>query len=119
MTPDEVGEMTLDQIFMRLADKRVLRKEWGRRVTPIQSAEAKPDKDGMVRGRAADGTPIKGKVGGVSYAAQVAARYAAEAVQGKSPTTAADADTGDETPRQRRARRRAERRARRGGVTSD
>ncbi len=27
-----------------------------------------PDKDGMIRGRAADGTPIKAKIGGISAA---------------------------------------------------
>ncbi len=73
-TPSQVGDMTLDQIFMRLADKRKLRKTvWPARsvATSPEAAVALSDKDGDIRGRAGDGTPIRGRIGGKSKAAML------------------------------------------------
>ena len=74
LSATSVGDLTLDQIYMLLVDRKVLlaksRKGGGVRMAP-QNVSAKADKDGMVRGRAADGTPIKGRVGGKSLARQL------------------------------------------------
>ena len=60
-TPKEVGNMTLDQIFMRLVDRKSLRRDDG----GIRTARMAPgnatrlaDDDGKAKGRAADGTPM-------------------------------------------------------------
>ena len=67
-TPREVGDMTLDQILMCMADKKVLRDSRGRKslVNPSAVTGLAKTKDGLVKGRAADGTPIVGRVGGKS-----------------------------------------------------
>ena len=72
-TPQAVGDMTLDSIFMLLADRKVLRSVTRTRTMKVDSLDAslRPDNDGFIRGRAADGTPIKGKVGGTSKAARL------------------------------------------------
>ena len=93
-TPEEVGRMTLDEIIMLLTDKKLLRVTGKTRVTKVAPLSVKPDKDGMARGRAADGTPIRLRVGGKSLAQQVREREAAKVT---------------ETPAQRRARERRER----------
>ena len=61
--------MTLDQIFMRLADRKKLRKK----DDVVRSAVMAPlnavklaDEQGVIKGRAEDGTPIRGRVGGLS-----------------------------------------------------
>lgn len=71
-TPREVGEMTLDQIFMTLAKRDILRSG-PQRITQMSGEEvltAAPA-DGMMKGRAADGTAIQGRVGGESLASRV------------------------------------------------
>lgn len=73
-TPEQVGNMTLDQIFMRLADRKSLRRDDG----GVRTAQTVPgnavrlaDEDGLVRGRAADGTPMRARVGGKSKAQMI------------------------------------------------
>lgn len=68
-TPQQVGDMTLDEIFMALADRKMLTKR--RKIfDPLQAAQL-ADKDGLLKGRAADGTPIVGRVAGKSKARQL------------------------------------------------
>ncbi len=65
--------MTLDMIYMLLVDRKLLRSKDGvrsRKVLPLNVA-AKTDKDGMIKGRAGDGTPIKGRIVGKSLARQL------------------------------------------------
>jgi hypothetical protein len=70
--PSEIGEMSLDQIWFRLCDTEILKRKTGYRTKTMESAFAvgalKPDKDGYIKGRDADGNPIlkKMKVGGMS-----------------------------------------------------
>jgi len=74
-TPQQVSQMTLDQIWFRLCDEKILKREVGGRTEKMSGLEAigtiKPDKDGMVRGRAKDGTLIRGRIGGKSLARQL------------------------------------------------
>ena len=64
--------MTLDMIFMLLVDRKNLRA-WGRsRIvsTPTVTSTMR-DADGLVRGRAVDGTEFKARVSGKSLARQL------------------------------------------------
>ncbi len=74
-TLEQVGRMSLDQIWFRLCDAKFLEREVGGRTERMGSLAAvgtlKPGKDGKVMGRAADGTPIRGRIGGKSKARQL------------------------------------------------
>lgn len=74
-TPAEVGDMTLDQVWFRLCDVNLLKREVGERTEAMQTARAigelKPAGDGTVAGRAADGTPIRGRMRGRSRAREL------------------------------------------------
>lgn len=72
-TPKEVGEMTLDQIYMCLTDRKVLRDRVGARTVRTSEIAAGPR-----MGRAADGTPIKGQVRGLSKARELMNKAEAE-----------------------------------------
>ena len=66
------GDLTIDQIFMRLVDRKNLLAKQGRGMkTEPMSMVAKAGKDGKVQGRAVDGTPIRAKIGGKSLARQL------------------------------------------------
>ena len=71
--PKVVGEMTLDQIYMLLADPKNLRKrnEKVRDVEVLQGIGLLTDKEGKITGRAADGTVIKGQIKGKSLATRL------------------------------------------------
>lgn len=71
-TPREVGEMTLDQIFMALAKRDVLRSG-SQRITQMTGEEiaAVSPGSGMTKGRSVDGTQIQGRIGGESLASRV------------------------------------------------
>lgn len=73
-TPAEVGAMTLDQIFMRLADCKKLRHRHGR-VKALPVAELSP---GMRQGRTASGQRMQAEVRGISKVAAIRARNAAQ-----------------------------------------
>ena len=81
----DVGSLTLDQIFMRLADRKVLRAKMvsGGVAKSTLDVSVKADQDGMVRGRAADGTAIKGRIRGKSLARQLMEEEAAKAAKPK------------------------------------
>lgn len=70
-TPEQVGDMTLDEIFMRLTDRKLLLAN--RRHKSIQPLEAVhlANKDGKIYGRDRDGNPIVGRIAGVSKAKQM------------------------------------------------
>ena len=70
-TPRDVGELTLDQVFMLLTDRKMLLKRTSN-LSALQAGSSLADKEGMIAGRAADGTPIKGRISGVSKARQMA-----------------------------------------------
>lgn len=69
MTPAQVGDMTLDEVYMMLTDKRYLRKgNEAKRTSKMSAAEVRTSDDGTVAGRAADGTPLRLKSKGKSKA---------------------------------------------------
>jgi len=72
-TPEAVGNMTLDQAYVVLMDRKYLRKKGTTRKMGMQAVEvaALADKDGMVKGRTADGKSIKGRIVGKSLARQL------------------------------------------------
>ena len=74
--PNEVGDMTLDQILMLFCkrDHLLNRKQ---RMDPM-AAMSMTSKDGTLRGRAGDGTLIKGRIAGKSKARQIRERLEAE-----------------------------------------
>lgn len=68
-TPNQVGDMTLDQIFMLLTDCKLLRKKDKGNRTQEESAVGvleMADNDGKVKVRASDGTLLKLKSTGKS-----------------------------------------------------
>lgn len=69
-TPDEVGNMSLDQLWFRLCDTEILKRKTGFRVEKISGGAAratlKPNKDGLFRGRDINGNPILGTITGKS-----------------------------------------------------
>ena len=65
--------MTPDQVFHRICDRDLLKRQRGRRTR--QAASLTPDADGRVKGRAADGTPIRAKIGGKSLAKQIREKH--------------------------------------------
>lgn len=81
-TPEQVSRMTLDQIWFRLCDSEVLKREVGVRTKRVSgddvTAILKPDKDGMLSGIARDGTPIRGKFRGKSKAREAIEKYQEE-----------------------------------------
>ena len=72
-TPQQVGDMTPDQIMFRLCELDLLRAKPGKRVRKLEAAGVMQwaDADGRVAGRAADGTPIRAKITGKSLARQL------------------------------------------------
>lgn len=90
-TPQQVGDLTLDEAFMLMTDKAVLRRSGKLRAAPVaaMAAAALADKDGLIAGRDRDGNPIKGRVAGKSRARQLmeakAAREAEAAAASKQP----------------------------------
>ncbi len=101
-TPNQVGDMSLDQVCAALAHRDNLRSHSGKvkRATSTEVAVGfKADKDGFVKGRDAAGNPMKARVGGKSQVQMVRERKAAEAA-------AAAKAKADEEAKQRRRRRR-------------
>lgn len=73
--PQELGEMTLDQLYFRLCDLKVLKRKEGNQTEKIESLGAvkvlKPDKEGRYKGRTAKGELIKAKITGKSKARRI------------------------------------------------
>jgi hypothetical protein len=78
--PPDLFHWTLDQVWFRLCDKDLLKHPVGGRVEKMESLQAtgalKRYEDGTFAGRAADGTPIRGRIGGESVAARLAREQA-------------------------------------------
>jgi hypothetical protein len=70
-TPSQVGDMTLDQVFMLLCDRKALRKSTRRRVACVPSAIAPRSRDGQVRAVADDGSHILATAVGKSLAQRI------------------------------------------------
>ena len=68
----QVARMTPDQVFHRICDRDLLKRQKGRRTA--KTALVKPDADGLAKGRAADGTPIRAKIASKSLAKQIRER---------------------------------------------
>jgi hypothetical protein len=79
-TPTQVGNMTLDQIFFLLCDKKVLRGSERKRTASFDSSSVSGtlpvSADGMVAGRDRHGNPMRAKIGGMSKAARLAMEQA-------------------------------------------
>jgi len=73
--PTEVAGWSPDQVWFRLCDKDLLKLD-GRTQTMAPGA-VRTSVDGVVAGRAADGTPIKGRIAGKSLARQLMERVQA------------------------------------------
>jgi len=70
-TPQQVADMTPDQIYFRLCDKDLLKDERKKSVSTEAGGAVKfTDSDGMMKGRLADGTVVRMPmaVGGKSLA---------------------------------------------------
>lgn len=71
----EIGEMTLDQVYHRLCDIEILKKDAGgltESLEPMQAiAKLKPDENGFIKGRDENGNLIKKKFSGKSLARQL------------------------------------------------
>jgi hypothetical protein len=68
----EVADMSLDQIYMLLTDKKNLRSiKSVVEKSSTMSVASKADKDGLIPGRAADGTAIKARITGKSLASRL------------------------------------------------
>jgi hypothetical protein len=63
--------MTLDQIYLLICDKKILRggSERTAKMAPVDAF--RNSKDGTMRGRTADGTPFTARHGGKSLAAKL------------------------------------------------
>lgn len=72
-TPHQVGDMTLDMIYMLLTSKKLLRSDPGsKRTVKMSNAQvAELSKDGTIKGRDKEGNPIKGRIQGKSWASQL------------------------------------------------
>lgn len=68
-TPEEVGRMTLDQVFFLLTDSKILRAHGRRRVVKTEPLNLISKE--TIKGLAADGSPISGRVVGKSVARQL------------------------------------------------
>lgn len=78
--------MTLDQIWSRLCKVEILKREVESRVEKMEPGAVtgniiRPDADGLIQGRAEDGTPIRGKVRGVSKARMLMIKQMEEQAQ--------------------------------------
>lgn len=99
-TWEQVGRMTLDQIFGRLCEMDILKYDVGKRVSVVRSLEAAtsitPDADGMYKGRDQNGNLIKGRIQGRSKA-----RMLMDAAKEKRDKEAAEKSQGKRRQRRR------------------
>ena len=113
MKLSDVAEMSLDQVFMLLTDRKNLKSKGvaSKSFTPSESsALLKPDADGFIKGRTADGQPMKARIGGRSLASRMREEMERKEAKEKGQKT-------KEEGRQKRVDRRkirAERRKHRG-----
>lgn len=71
----DLGALTLDQVFMRLADRKILEAKSDHRGRGVKTAPlnviGNAAEDGTIQGRAKDGEKIQGRIGGKSVARQL------------------------------------------------
>jgi len=67
--PRDVAKWTPDQVWFRLCGADLLKT--GKRTKSAEPLAVQAGSGGMVTGRAADGTPIKGRIAGKSLARQL------------------------------------------------
>lgn len=83
--PTDVARWTPDQVWFRLCDKNLLKLDG--RIQSVDPQVVRTSSDGTVAGRAADGTPLRGRIAGKSLARQLLeqaqVRKAAEEVGSK------------------------------------
>lgn len=61
-TPQQVGEMTVDQVLLLLCDRDLLKRDTaGRRVQTARASALKKDGDGLVGVRTEDGQTVRRK----------------------------------------------------------
>jgi len=81
-TLEEVGRMTLDQVWFTLTDLKIFKGQAGGRTQKMKPAEAvaaaKVHEDGTVAGRTADGSAIRGVIRGKSLARELMEKQQAE-----------------------------------------
>jgi len=70
-TPQEVRDMTIDQVYMRLSEAKHLRGGKKRRVVKSNIGHVVQDSDGMIKGRTKDGEPLRLPWRGESLAARL------------------------------------------------
>lgn len=70
-TPEQVGDMTLDQVFMLLCDKKILRANTRHRIATVGSEMVPRRKDGKIRAVDRNGKPLNGIIAGQSRAQQL------------------------------------------------
>jgi len=71
-SPNQVGDLTLDQIFMLLCNKDNLRSTRGRVLEQnAYQAAAMSDTDGMIKGRDKYGNPMTAQIKGESLVARL------------------------------------------------
>jgi hypothetical protein len=99
-TMQEVGQMTLDQIWSRLCEIDLLKSPVGSRIRKMSSdaaiASLRPDAQGFYKGRAADGTPLRGRIRGKSLCREL---------MEKEEERKAEAKRKEEKKKRRRRRR--------------
>jgi len=66
-----VAKMTPDQVYHRLCKEEILKRKRGKRTTKLPALGLAQREDGCVLGRAADGSPIVGRIAAKSKAAQL------------------------------------------------
>jgi len=69
--------MTIDQILMLLCEKEILQNR-KKKVSALEASQLISDADGTIKGRAADGTPIRGRIRGKSVVQELREKMAAE-----------------------------------------
>jgi len=71
-TPRDVAELTLDQICFLLCERKMLEAKPGERVVKMSVHEAASlSRNSVLKGRAADGSPMQATVGGMSLVARL------------------------------------------------
>lgn len=82
-TPKQIGELTPDQVYFCVADKKILRSGNSRtdKYTSEQTASIASDKEGNIKGRDKDGNPLNLKMEGESLARRLMREEAEKAAQ--------------------------------------
>lgn len=84
MPIETVGRLTIDQVLMMFADRKLLAD---RKTTfDARSATSLRDEEGLIRGFAEDGTPMRGRIVGKSLARKLTEEAEAKTMSVPKPT---------------------------------